>query len=55
MLLGVAFDFPSDWSMAKIGAIQASLAAPEKSPNDPTAAPSKINKDPGAEIAPGSF
>jgi hypothetical protein len=55
MLLGVAFDFPSDWSMANIGAIQASLASPEKKPNDPTAAPSKINKDPGGEIAPGGF
>jgi hypothetical protein len=55
VLLGTAFDFPADWSMLNVGAIQASLAAPEKKPNDPTAAPSKINKDPGEEIAPGGF
>lgn len=55
ILLGTSFDFPADWSMANVAAIQMSLAAPEKKPNDPTAAPSKINKDPGEEIAPGGF
>ena len=57
MLLGVAFDFKSDWSMGNVGAIQASLAANSgaKSPNDPTAAPSKVGTDPGAAIKPGLF
>jgi len=55
MLLGTAFEFPADWSMLNVAAIQASLATPEKKPNDPTAAPSKVNKDPGSDIAPGGF
>ncbi len=57
MLLGTAFDFPSDWSMAHVGEIQASLTAvdPSGKPNDPTAAPSKIGGDPGKEIAPTGF
>lgn len=55
ILLGTSFDFPADWSMANVAAIQMSLATPEKKPNDPTAAPSKLNKDPGEEIAPGGF
>lgn len=56
MLLGVAFDFPADWSMQNVSAIQASLAPPAPpSPNNPKAAPSKLNKDPGADIAPGGF
>lgn len=55
MLLGTAFDFPSDWSLLHIGEIQESLALPQKKPNDPTAAPSKVNSDPGAEVAPGGF
>jgi hypothetical protein len=57
MLLGVAFDFPSDWSIGHIDSIQQALAvgnAPQ-SPNAPTAAPSKVNKDPGAGISPGLF
>lgn len=56
MLLGVAFDFTSDWSIANTAAIQASLQPPApESPNNPHAAPSKINDDPGADIAPGGF
>lgn len=55
ILLGTSFDFPADWSMANVAAIQLSLATPEKKPNDPTAAPSKLNKDPGEDIAPGGF
>lgn len=56
MLLGTAFDFPSDWSLLHVGEIQAAMAPPgPKSPNDPTAAPSKVNTDPGAQIEPGSF
>jgi hypothetical protein len=62
MLLGVAFGFPSDWSMLNIARIQESLVmgtqgpggAPP-SPNDPRAAPSKVGKDPGAEMKPGLF
>lgn len=57
MLLGSAFDFPADWSMLHVGEIQESLMASNdpKSKNDPTAAPSKIGTDPGANIQPGSF
>jgi hypothetical protein len=56
MLLGVAFGFPSDWSMVNVGTIQESVAAPpEKAPTDPTAAPSKITDNPGAAIEPGGF
>lgn len=57
MLLGAAFDFPSDWSMLHVGEIQQSLVAGEPSgkPNDPTAAPSKVGADPGKGISPGQF
>lgn len=57
VLLGTAFDFPADWSMAHVGEIQESLASGDASgkPNDPTAAPSKVGKDPGADIQPGQF
>lgn len=57
MLLGVSFDFPSDWSLLNIGQIQESLLASEgpTSKNDPTAAPSKLNTDPGKDIAPATF
>jgi hypothetical protein len=57
VLLGTAFDFPADWSMAHVGEIQESLLASNdpKSKNDPTAAPSKIGTDPGANIQPGNF
>jgi hypothetical protein len=57
VLLGTAFDFPADWSMLHVGEIQQSLAAgdPSGKPNDPTAAPSKVGKDPGASINPGQF
>lgn len=57
MLLGTAFDFPADWSMLHIGDIQASLAlsAGPQSKNDPTAAPSKVGTDPGAQLSPGQF
>lgn len=57
ILLGTAFDFPADWSMAHVGEIQESLVSGDTSgkPNDPTAAPSKVGKDPGAAIQPGQF
>jgi hypothetical protein len=57
VLLGTAFDFPADWSMLHVGEIQESLlaSADPKSKNDPTAAPSKIGRDPGADIQPGTF
>lgn len=55
MLLGVAFDFPADWSMVNVGSIQETVSTPEKAPTDPRAAPSKINDDPGAAIEPGGF
>jgi hypothetical protein len=57
MLLGTAFEFPADWSMLHIGAIQESLVAADASgkPNDPTAAPSKVGTDPGQAISPGQF
>jgi hypothetical protein len=56
MLLGVAFDFPADWSMLNVGAIQESLSPPAPpSQNNPKAAPSKVNSDPGKGIAPGGF
>ena len=62
MLLGVAFGFPADWSMLNVGKIQESLVMSAQgpggappSPNDPRAAPSKVGKDPGAEIKPGIF
>ncbi len=57
VLLGTAFDFPADWSMAHVGEIQESLTsgAPSGKPNDPTAAPSKVNGDPAANINPGQF
>jgi len=57
MLLGVAFDFQSDWSIGHVSDIQQSLAmasAPQ-SKHDPTAAPSKIGTDPGKNIQPGLF
>lgn len=57
VLLGTAFDFPADWSMLHVGEIQESLTSgdPSGKPNDPTAAPSKVNNDPGAAINPGQF
>lgn len=57
MLLGTAFDFPADWSMLHVSDIQEALTAPDPSgkPNDPTAAPSKVGSDPGANISPGQF
>lgn len=56
VLLGVAFDFPSDWSMVHVAEIQGSLAAPdEKAKTDPRAAPSKVDDDPGAAISPDGF
>lgn len=57
VLLGTAFDFPADWSMLHVGEIQESLASGDASgkPNDPTAAPSKVGKDPGAAMNPGQF
>jgi hypothetical protein len=61
MLLGVAFDFPSDWSLLHIADIQQSLitgttgpgGAP--SPNNPNAAPSKLNKNPGSTMTVAGF
>jgi hypothetical protein len=55
MLLGVAFGFPSDWSIANVTTIQESLAPPDKAQTDPTAAPSKVTDEPGAAIEPGGF
>lgn len=56
MLLGVAFDFPADWSMANVGFIQQTLSPPApQAPTSPKAAPSKVNADPGEQIQPGSF
>lgn len=55
MLLGVAFEFPSDWSMVNVGTIQQSLATPEKEQTDPRAAPSKVTDEPGKAIEPGGF
>lgn len=56
MLLGVAFDYPADWSMLNIGAIQESLAQnSSQSPHDPHGAPTKVNDKPGEQIAPGNF
>lgn len=55
MLLGTAFDFPADWSMLHIGDIQQAQAQAPQSPNDPRAAPSKVNPNPAMGIAPGKF
>jgi hypothetical protein len=55
ILLGTAFSFPADWSMAHLGEIQASMAKAPESPSDPRAAPSKITDDPGASMAPKGF
>jgi hypothetical protein len=57
ILLGAAFDFSADWSMANIGSIQQSLTAsvPSQSPNNPTAAPSKVNSNQAESIQPGGF
>jgi hypothetical protein len=55
MLLGVAFDYPADWSMLNVASIQTSLASVSKSPNNPHGAPTKVNDQPGEQIAPGAF
>jgi len=55
MLLGVAFDYPADWSMLNVSTIQTSLASAAKSPNNPHGAPTKVNDQPGEQIAPGAF
>lgn len=55
ILLGTAFEFPANWAMLNVATIQAAVTAPAKSPNDPTAAPSKVPSDPGKNIAPGGF
>jgi hypothetical protein len=55
ILLGSAFDFPADWSQLNVAAIQAVVAPPPKSKNDPRGAPSKVNPDPGKGMAPGGF
>ena len=56
VLLGLAFDFPADWSMVNVGSIQQTVATPpEKAPTDPRAAPSKVTDDPGANVEPGVF
>jgi hypothetical protein len=50
MLLGTAFDFPSDWCMLNVSSIQQTLAEPPAQPNNPTQAPSKLNQNPGEAL-----